>query len=360
MATVAQTFEPKGFDLFSSNQPSLVLENGSTIPISGYNFTATSQKMFRRFSAIAYLSGNVTVRIRWYSQTGAITGNVRWDAAIAAITAGDAQSVLTKALATATTTTTTVNGTARGITTTDVTVSNLDSLAADDEVWLAISLGANTMTLGAVIVSVEVIYASTAGVGAGNVSNAGASTDNAVARFDLATGQVIQNSGVIIDDSNNLTGVGTVNTVTIDKWATVAALAAAVNPASTTLANITGLSLSLPRSGTYWIEGMLEVGLATSAQLVAFGMNISANFTRMSVGWVHTLTTSTQIIGQQNASLAVGGTGVASGSHTVFTGATQFSGSITVSGAATVQLLASRAANTLTIGAGSAMNIREL
>ena len=36
------------------------------------------------------------------------------------------------------------------------------------------------------------------------VTNAGTSTDNAIARFDLATGKVIQNSGVTIDDSGNI------------------------------------------------------------------------------------------------------------------------------------------------------------
>ena len=41
----------------------------------------------------------------------------------------------------------------------------------------------------------------------GDVSGPSSSTDNAVARFDLATGKIIQNSGVIIDDSNNITGV---------------------------------------------------------------------------------------------------------------------------------------------------------
>jgi len=39
------------------------------------------------------------------------------------------------------------------------------------------------------------------------VTNAGTSTDNAIARFDLATGKVIQNSGVTIDDSNNVLGI---------------------------------------------------------------------------------------------------------------------------------------------------------
>lgn len=359
MATVPQVFEPKGFDLFTTNQPTLVLANGTTFPASGYQFTATSQVMFRRWTAVAYLSGNVTCRIRWYSSS--TSGNAQFSAAIAAITPGDAQSVLTKALATATSTTTAVGGTASMINTTDVTVSNLDSLAADDEVWLAVTRSASTtVASGPVVTSVEVIYASTAGVGAGNVSNAGASTDNAVARFDLTTGQVIQNSTVIIaDTTGDITGAGLYNGVAIDKNELVATLATAQTPASMTLAAITGLSIALPRAGTYWVEGMLEVGLATSAQLVAFGLNLSANFTRMSVGWFHTLTTATFIIGQQTTNLAVGGAGAASGSHTVFTGLTTFSGSITVSGAATLQALASRGANVLTIGANSSMTVRE-
>lgn len=38
-------------------------------------------------------------------------------------------------------------------------------------------------------------------------AGAASSTDNAVARFDSTTGKIIQNSGVIVDDSNNITGV---------------------------------------------------------------------------------------------------------------------------------------------------------
>lgn len=41
----------------------------------------------------------------------------------------------------------------------------------------------------------------------GDVTGPGSATDNAVARFDLTTGKIIQNSGVIIDNSNNVTGV---------------------------------------------------------------------------------------------------------------------------------------------------------
>lgn len=41
----------------------------------------------------------------------------------------------------------------------------------------------------------------------GDVVGPGSSTDNAVVRFDSTTGKIIQNSGVIVDDSNNVTGV---------------------------------------------------------------------------------------------------------------------------------------------------------
>lgn len=44
-----------------------------------------------------------------------------------------------------------------------------------------------------------------AGVGLGDVTGPASSVDNSVARFDGITGKVIQNSGVIIDDSGNIT-----------------------------------------------------------------------------------------------------------------------------------------------------------
>jgi len=44
-----------------------------------------------------------------------------------------------------------------------------------------------------------------------SVTNAGPETDNTVARFDGITGQVIQGSGVVIDDSDNITGVTSID-----------------------------------------------------------------------------------------------------------------------------------------------------
>jgi len=46
----------------------------------------------------------------------------------------------------------------------------------------------------------------------GNVVGPVSSTDNAVAKFDLATGKIIHNSGVIISDTNDISGVGDLRT----------------------------------------------------------------------------------------------------------------------------------------------------
>jgi len=46
------------------------------------------------------------------------------------------------------------------------------------------------------------------GGGSGDVVGPASATDNAIARFDLTTGKLIQNSGVTIDDSNNVTVAG--------------------------------------------------------------------------------------------------------------------------------------------------------
>jgi len=50
-------------------------------------------------------------------------------------------------------------------------------------------------------------YADAISAGSGSVNGPGSSTDNAVVRWDTTTGNLIQNSTVIVDDSGNMTGV---------------------------------------------------------------------------------------------------------------------------------------------------------
>lgn len=47
------------------------------------------------------------------------------------------------------------------------------------------------------------------------VQSALSSTDNAIARFDGTTGDVLQNSGVLIDDSNNITGIASLTSTSL-------------------------------------------------------------------------------------------------------------------------------------------------
>lgn len=51
---------------------------------------------------------------------------------------------------------------------------------------------------------VVTLLASSSGA-SGDVVGPASATDNAIVRFDLTTGKLVQNSGVTIDDSNNLT-----------------------------------------------------------------------------------------------------------------------------------------------------------
>jgi hypothetical protein len=48
------------------------------------------------------------------------------------------------------------------------------------------------------------------GGGVGDVAGPGSSTDNAIARFDAGTGKLIQNSTVLVGDTGNITGAGTI------------------------------------------------------------------------------------------------------------------------------------------------------
>lgn len=154
MANVQMFFDPCGASLGGSQIPELISIAPGTIttnfPSDGYAFDGTGttiERIFFKFRAINYASGNITVDIDWYSRSGSTSGNVKWDASIAAVTPGDAVSMEAKTFATANTVTTTVNGTAKGLTRSTITISNLDSLAIDDFVQLNIDRDPNSDTM---------------------------------------------------------------------------------------------------------------------------------------------------------------------------------------------------------------------
>ena len=57
----------------------------------------------------------------------------------------------------------------------------------------------------------ETLQVNVTGLGTGDVSGTGSSTDNAVVRWDGATGTQIQDSGVIISDADNVSGINILN-----------------------------------------------------------------------------------------------------------------------------------------------------
>lgn len=88
----------------------------------------------------------------------------------------------------------------------------------------------------------------------GNVTGAASSTDNALARFDGATGTTLQNSTIIVGDTGNTAGFGTIDTtgvvtITVAGNAPALVLSAAGNPI--TFSTFAGVRLEFSTSGPF-------------------------------------------------------------------------------------------------------------
>lgn len=159
-----QIFTPGMMFTQTSSFAEQVQADGTNIPVPGYAFdAATDEAVFMRTKAIGYTSGNLTVDLKWYADT-ASANDVVWGAAIAVITPNtDTQDIETDALATeATVTDSHLGTTGQRLHEATITVSSLDSLAADDDLVLRVRrLGANgsdTMTGDAILTEVHLSY----------------------------------------------------------------------------------------------------------------------------------------------------------------------------------------------------------
>lgn len=167
MATITQAFEP-GDALFPTSNPAAPTQvQGTNFPVPGLAFDATTQETcFFRFAATSYGSGNVTVTVEWYADTASANGVV-FGASLAAITPdSDSQDIETKAFAAENTASDTHLGTTgQRLHSFAITVSNLDSIAAADDVTLRLrrvpSDGSDTMTGDAIVTRVKVSYSDT-------------------------------------------------------------------------------------------------------------------------------------------------------------------------------------------------------
>lgn len=145
MATIYQAFTPEAARYQSTALPQFKTIFGSNFPVSALYYDASSiESAYWKFIATSYGSGNLTLLLHWYADT-ASSGDVVWGGTIGAITPdSDTQDVETKSFATQTTVTDSHLGTTgQRLHQCSITISNLDSLAADDEVYLRIQRVAN-------------------------------------------------------------------------------------------------------------------------------------------------------------------------------------------------------------------------
>lgn len=168
MATTKVLILP-GDALFPTSNPAApVLFQGTNFPVAGLAFDATTQEtaFFLLPPLPSYGSGNLTLTILWYADTASANG-ITFGASIAAITPNsDTQDIETKAFATENTASDTHLGTTgQRLHSFDITISNLDSLAAED--FLALRLrrvpadAGDTMTGDMIVVGAQLAYSDT-------------------------------------------------------------------------------------------------------------------------------------------------------------------------------------------------------
>lgn len=167
MATVFNPISPGEAEFLATAFPQVV-KGGTNFPVLGLAFDAAADEAaYFPLDVSKYGSGNLTLDLDWYADT-ASTGDVVWEAAIAAITPNtDTQDVETKALATAQTVTDSHLGTTgQRAHRATITISNLDSLAARDNVFLRVrrlgsSSGSDTMAGDAILFAGNLQYSDT-------------------------------------------------------------------------------------------------------------------------------------------------------------------------------------------------------
>ena len=167
MATVHIPLHPRSAIPDSSTGAQHDVIDGTNFPIPVLAFDTTAEEQaYWTFRAVLYGSGNLTVDVDWYADT-ASSGDVRFGAAIAVITPNtDTQDIETDAFATANETTDSHLGTTnQRLHRLTITISNLDSLAADD--WVVLKLyrdigdAADTMAGDALVAMINVSYSDT-------------------------------------------------------------------------------------------------------------------------------------------------------------------------------------------------------
>lgn len=169
MATIKQHLLPGEAQVYATNFPQYIRTSGTNFPVDGLAYdAATDESALWKIKMSNYGSGNLTLTLDWYADT-ASSGNVVWETQISAITPdSDTQDIETDGLATLNFVQDTHLGTTgQRIHRCSITISNLDSVAADDDVHIRIARDANgtnatdDLAGDAILVLAELSYSDT-------------------------------------------------------------------------------------------------------------------------------------------------------------------------------------------------------
>jgi len=157
-------FKPESASFPATGAAQYKTVSGTNYPVESLAFgDAASENCFFKFITTGYTSGNMTVTFNWYADT-ATSGVVVWEAQLAAITPNsDTQDIETKAFGTAQNVSDTHLGTTgQRLHTVDLTLSNIDSVAANDYCVIRVGrtplVAADTMAGDALLTDVIVSY----------------------------------------------------------------------------------------------------------------------------------------------------------------------------------------------------------
>lgn len=172
MATITQYLTPEEATFLpAAGFPEYQSVNGVNFTVTGLAYDGAGslpEEACWKWSPIGYGSGDLTVDIIWYVESGT-SGTLKWWAALAAITPdADTQNPESKSYGpTATVVDTHLGTQAKRLHKATITLSgtSLNSMAAGDECWIRVfrepSDASDTITADAVITSVRLSYSDT-------------------------------------------------------------------------------------------------------------------------------------------------------------------------------------------------------
>lgn len=427
MPTVTHDFDALVAYNSGSNIAELYAPDLGQLGSPGWIFNANTlgnQAITFRFNAVDYSSGAMTVTVHFYGITASATGNLNLTATLASQQPNVSTETARNPVpgVTGTPNPIAISATQYAPQSVTLSVSNTDGAAAGYPCYLTIAR-ADTAAFEVVIYAVTVAYSDGQSVGSGDVVGPASSTSGNLVTFNGTTGKLIQDSGVtvaslgdvdgpasavsgniasysgatgkIIQDSgvsatahaprHNVGGADSMfpgtwvandratwnGTIWVPKLIRAVSIASTVvSGGSTGLADIPGLTITLPRAGVYRIGANVQYVISGTAALTYFAWNFTGTLTATnsisSRGLVQSSTTAASAPGRycylnqiaNNAQVAAAWTGTATAERLLM----DYNGflSCTATGTLTLRLNRANAAATATFDAGSMIHVMEV